>query len=717
MPRLYCLNLGATLFPSLPSLAPCKNLTWLDLSSNILPSFPEDILQLTSLEYFKFSSRYVSTIEDLSTLKKLKFIHLGQMSNKETVPHGICGMDLEYFYISDTPIVSLPECFGDMKNLSILYLLDTHISLIPSSLWALPNLRLVELANSPFLTDLNMTVAPPALIDLYAVRNRLTSIPSIICEAPNLQVLQLSYNQLASLPDCFGRFPLVRVDFDHNLFTSFPRLNDSLTISSFYENPIKEISNLCILVRLAKLKLVQLDLDTIPDCFSLMRDLTRIWISLPNVKAIPPSLVRDKLSLRMLSVVDTPLTNLPYEAFQDSPLVTLSIHNSQLKTASESLFCLPFLQSLAISGSQLVIIDPIASNDGRCGCTPSPTLSNIDFSFNFLQNLGSSCMRELPSLRSLSVSYNRLLGGVYTDYDVWPQLVTLKLSNNTELEVVNIRSNTLFRVALVNCPSLQALTLSRSDDLDTLRPSVDMFGSGDVSRFYPYIFQIEQPPPNGYPVSGILCYNIALPDSTIGHAHVILNIDPSQYEYKSCVCGLENTYLDVEQGRCLPNPHEGSMIVYPGAQAFFTTVVRPGYYPTSFNYNYICLASVHDSDCEFIRCTYPRACNPNFNANFQCLDGYRFDSLLCSRCSEGYFARNSQCERCPSRPWLLLSLTAGSLFLVFIACKFLFLCFVVPGLSFLLPFPRFLSLSVSLTCSLSHSHALSLSLSLLLSLL
>ncbi len=60
------------------------------------------------------------------------------------------------------------------------------------------------------------------LVELVANHNRLTAVPRALPTLRHLEVLNLSNNQIATLPEDFGLLPLVRLYLNANCLTALP---------------------------------------------------------------------------------------------------------------------------------------------------------------------------------------------------------------------------------------------------------------------------------------------------------------------------------------------------------------------------------------------------------------------------------------------------------------------------------------------------------------
>ena len=137
----------------------------------------DEIYQEEYEELYEFLRQYDSI--QATTCKKIAIISI----------LGLKKLDLSYNKLS-----SLPESFGNLSNLRILYLNDNQLSSLPESFGNLSNLRIFGLH-----------------------KNQLSSLPKSFGKLNNLTRFNLRYNQLSSLPESFGNLSnLTRLWLSHN---------------------------------------------------------------------------------------------------------------------------------------------------------------------------------------------------------------------------------------------------------------------------------------------------------------------------------------------------------------------------------------------------------------------------------------------------------------------------------------------------------------------
>jgi len=168
-------------------------------------TLPESITNLSNLQTFSFGG-----IEPNSGL-----IELSESISKLT--------NLEKLFLTNNLLSTLPESFGNLKNLRILELQSNQFQEIPEVVMELSKLEELDFVNN-YLIALPETIGQLSnLRGLDCSENSLNSIPNSITQLSNLQVLWLSFNQLTALPESIGQLTnLQRLILFENELVSVP---------------------------------------------------------------------------------------------------------------------------------------------------------------------------------------------------------------------------------------------------------------------------------------------------------------------------------------------------------------------------------------------------------------------------------------------------------------------------------------------------------------
>ncbi|TMW61909.1 hypothetical protein Poli38472_010972 [Pythium oligandrum] len=230
-------------------------LTALSLRNCRLEQIPGDIGLLSKLTELDLSQN--PDLHSLpgpvfpNTLRKISLAAIGlkQFPNGELKGLKLTALDISSNSLGDDTLDESLKAFGELETLD---LSSTGLTRLPSSLQALSKLSTLSVANNeidtldatalPSLTHLNVAGNPlstlpdemaersSALLTLNASRCAFKSLSStILSGASALTELDLSYNELESLPTSLANAPALRVlDISHNVLTAIPRVVFSL---------------------------------------------------------------------------------------------------------------------------------------------------------------------------------------------------------------------------------------------------------------------------------------------------------------------------------------------------------------------------------------------------------------------------------------------------------------------------------------------------------
>ena len=209
----------------------------------------------------------------MNTLKQLKSGQL--LGVKElTLAEGLTDFPKEVYTLADTlerldmtdnKLSSLPEDFGQLKNLKILFLSNNHFTELPTVLAQCPNLSMIGFRNNQIetvhenslplttrwliLTDNNLKKLPHSMGDLHLLQkcmlsgNELTKLPESMSKCHNLELLRIAVNQLTDLPTWLLTLPrLSWLAYSGNPFCSkHPNCNTALKVVPWEALEIKEV--------------------------------------------------------------------------------------------------------------------------------------------------------------------------------------------------------------------------------------------------------------------------------------------------------------------------------------------------------------------------------------------------------------------------------------------------------------------------------------------
>ncbi|AWO98285.1 putative leucine-rich repeat-containing G-protein coupled receptor 5 [Scophthalmus maximus] len=217
---------------------------WLD--DNALTEVPTAALgDLPALQAMTLALNLIAHVPDLafSRLGRLVVLHLNNnriVSMGTNCFHGLHSLetlDLNYNSLVQFPaavrslshlkelgfhsnsIQSIPEhAFTGNPALITIFFYDNPIQSVGRSAFQnLPELRTLSLNGAEDLTDFPDLTGTKSLESLTITGAQITSLPSSVCEQlPNLQLLDLSYNHIQTLPTFSGCENIQKIDLHHN---------------------------------------------------------------------------------------------------------------------------------------------------------------------------------------------------------------------------------------------------------------------------------------------------------------------------------------------------------------------------------------------------------------------------------------------------------------------------------------------------------------------
>ncbi|KAK5877082.1 hypothetical protein CesoFtcFv8_026365 [Champsocephalus esox] len=246
--NLQSLRLDANHISSIPSgcFSGLRSLRHLWLDDNSLTEVPAAALnELPALQAMTLALNHISHVPDhaFSKLDRLVVLHLNNnriVSTGTNCFHGLHSLetlDLNYNSLVEFPtairslghlkelgfhsnnIQSIPEqAFIGNPSLITIFFYDNPIQSVGRSAFQdLPELRTLSLNGAADLTEFPDLTGTKSLESLTITGARITSLPGSVCEQlPNLQLLDLSYNQIQSLPSFSGCESVQKIDLHHN---------------------------------------------------------------------------------------------------------------------------------------------------------------------------------------------------------------------------------------------------------------------------------------------------------------------------------------------------------------------------------------------------------------------------------------------------------------------------------------------------------------------
>ncbi len=193
---------------------------------------------------------------------------------------------------------SLPDSFGEMRNLEELDLSNLSLHKLPQSFGNLTNLKTLDLSYNDFdefptqilalnnLEVLNLKLShldsiPPEIRQLKNLRimilddNRFSDFPIAITELNNLESLSITSSNISTIPSEIGNLKKLK-ELDLSSFWSYKR-----------KNQVTDISNL---IKLRTLEILNLDwnrIERLPENFCELKNLRKLSLLSNPIKVLP----------------------------------------------------------------------------------------------------------------------------------------------------------------------------------------------------------------------------------------------------------------------------------------------------------------------------------------------------------------------------------------------------------------------------------------------
>lgn len=295
MTKLHTINLGYNLlkdvsfglFQNLSGGDVFTSLTYLDLSSNYLTTFPIRLLRFSNLKNLLINNNSIKVISpSISKLENLEELGISQCSLSEITTALLDNKKFKKLNVSNNILKGISQEISKLKleEIDISRCDITDLTYIMMN----PNLKILtgylnKLKSFP--KDLsNMT----KLIDLDLAKNQLKDIPSEFQYLKNLKNLNLSQNQISIIDGNFSNCSSLEIlRLDDNEIQSIDILKDFINLIELdvSNNKIKE---LCV-SNLKKLKILKANLNLItnlPKNFNNLQDLEVLELRKNQIKDI-----------------------------------------------------------------------------------------------------------------------------------------------------------------------------------------------------------------------------------------------------------------------------------------------------------------------------------------------------------------------------------------------------------------------------------------------
>lgn len=324
--------------------------------------------------------------------------------------------------ISHYPSSDFPEVVLQCKNLESLELLGTQISVLPKSLNALPNLRVINvyhhrstrklrLRKNNTVTALRIRGSNPkklprsyrpftALTTLDLTENSLTRFPNGARHNKNLQEINLQENQLTLTKRLKRHRYLERLALQHNRIAHVPaairRFTNLRKLTFNYNEITTAHASIKLLDKLEQLSFYHNQLSAIPPAVYEISSLREIDLFYNQIETIEPA-VRQWTNLKMLYLSDNKILSLPEEIGALPALEGLYVWDNRISSLPETLGNIKTLRFLWVNNNNLQQLP--ASIFGL------DKIEELDVSHNFLTEIPEAVF-DYPYLKILSLVDN-----------------------------------------------------------------------------------------------------------------------------------------------------------------------------------------------------------------------------------------------------------------------------------------------------------------------
>uniref|UniRef100_A0A8C9QET9 Leucine-rich repeat-containing protein 40 n=1 Tax=Spermophilus dauricus TaxID=99837 RepID=A0A8C9QET9_SPEDA len=426
--NLQKLNVSHNKLKMLPEeITNLKNLKGLYLQHNELTYIPEGFEQLSNLEDLDLSSNRLSTVPvSFSSLSSL--IRLNLSSNQlKSLPAEISKMKrLKHLDCNSNLLETIPPELAGMESLELLYLRRNKLRVLPE----LPSCRLlkelhvgenqIEMLGAEHLKHLNSIL----VLDLRD--NKLKSIPDEITLLQSLERLDLSNNDISSLPCSLGNLHLKFLALEGNPLRTIRReiinkgtqevlkylrskikddgpSQDSVTETAM-TLPSESRVNMHAIVALKILDYSDKQAPFIPDeVFDAVKNniITSVNFSKNQLCEIPKRIIELKEMVSDVNLSFNKLSFISLELCMLQKLTFLDLRNNFLSSLPEEMKLLIRLQTINLSFNRFKMLPEVLYHIS--------TLETILISNNQVGSLDALKMKMMENLSTLDLQNNDLL--------------------------------------------------------------------------------------------------------------------------------------------------------------------------------------------------------------------------------------------------------------------------------------------------------------------
>ncbi|KAL7193776.1 hypothetical protein ACSBR2_025409 [Camellia fascicularis] len=234
-------KLSGTLPNSIGNLS--NSLEILSVSANqLIGTIPKEIGSLRNLNLLGLADNNLNgnIPSTLGEIKSLQRLYLGGNNFHGSIPNEICLLsNLGELYAEENKLSgSIPSCIENLRGLQVMKLSHNKLTFIPSNLWNLETLRLLNLSFNSLGGSLDPNIRPSRVLEIMDLSwNQISgSIPRVIGSFQSLTSLNLSRNSFSGpIPNTMGN--LITLDFldlsHDNLSGQIPKSLEALSHTQY----------------------------------------------------------------------------------------------------------------------------------------------------------------------------------------------------------------------------------------------------------------------------------------------------------------------------------------------------------------------------------------------------------------------------------------------------------------------------------------------------
>eukprot|EP00004_Rigifila_ramosa_P021234 TRINITY_DN5608_c2_g1_i1.p1 TRINITY_DN5608_c2_g1~~TRINITY_DN5608_c2_g1_i1.p1 ORF type:complete len:1185 (+),score=262.03 TRINITY_DN5608_c2_g1_i1:3-3557(+) len=359
-----------------PSISTLKSLKDLDVHFNRLTSLPDTLPSLKSLRTINLTRNCLEQLPPhFGDLPSLSEAMLGSNYLKSLPPTFTNLHTLKRLVLSKNKLTALPESLSALTALNLLFADDNQLTELPQALSRMTQLNIIHLATNPIHPASLPLEVLPGCSTINLARCWLSVLPPLSLNPQRITKLDLTSNNLVSLPDLGGLVRLLELHVPDNMLASLPESITqltSLTVLNLFGNTLTSIPiGVSALQNLKKLLLSYNCLVSLPDSLSCLSNLQEL--SLSSNRLIAPaadslaslSFLAALTELRTLSLAAIGLTQIPTSLLQLAELQSLDLSRNKISSLPPALFSDLSLTALDLTANSLTDLPPFVLSNKK----------------------------------------------------------------------------------------------------------------------------------------------------------------------------------------------------------------------------------------------------------------------------------------------------------------------------------------------------------------